>query len=118
MFRSLLKKFRDQYLTGQVRQPVLPDFPPDQMVRLRITFSGRVQGVGFRFECYQLALELGLTGWVENQADGTVLGEFQGPENRIAYLISFLESLNRIVIEKKVTEELQVRPGEKGFGYR
>ena len=118
MFKGLLKKFRDQYIIHQVQRAEIPAFPADRVVRWRITFSGRVQGVGFRFECYQLALELGLTGWVENQADGTVLGEFQGPENRIAYLISFLESLKRIVIEEKIMEEIPLIPNDRGFGYR
>lgn len=118
MFKGLLKKFRDQYIIDQVRRAEIPDFPEDRAVRLRITFSGRVQGVGFRFECFQLAQELGLTGFCENQADGTVLGEFQGPENRIFYLLSFLDSLKRIVIEEKVMEEIPLIPGDRGFACR
>ena len=118
MFKGLLKKFWDQYVTGQVQHTAIPDFPEDRTVRFRITFSGRVQGVGFRFECWQLALELGLTGWVENQPDGTVLGEFQGPENRIFYLLSFLESLKRIVIEERVMVEIPLIPNDRSFAYR
>ena len=115
MFRTLLQKFRDQYIIGQVQRAEIPALPPDRVCRYRITFSGRVQGVGFRFECFQLAQELGLTGFCENQA---VLGEFQGPENRIFCLLSFLDSLKRIVIEKSVMEEIPLIPGEKGFGCR
>lgn len=118
MFKRLLKKFRDPYITDQVRQAEIPDFPADRTVRRRVTFSGRVQGVGFRFECWQLATELGLTGWVENRTDGTVLGEFQGPENRIFFLLSFLESLKRIVIAERVMEDIPLIPNDWGFGCR
>ena len=41
-------------------------------VRKRIIFHGRVQGVGFRFTAKHLANSLGLTGWVQNEYDGTV----------------------------------------------
>ncbi len=40
-------------------------------VRKRMIFHGRVQGVGFRYTAKHLAHSLGLTGWVENEYDGT-----------------------------------------------
>ena len=45
--------------------------------RLYITIQGAVQGVGFRPFVYRLATELGLTGWVNNSAQG-VLIEVEG----------------------------------------
>ncbi|MBS6280413.1 MAG: acylphosphatase, partial [Lachnospiraceae bacterium] len=53
---------------------------------------GRVQGVGFRYTAKYLAQSLGLTGWVENEYDGTVEMEVQGREPMIDKL---LEGLNR-----------------------
>ena len=53
---------------------------------------GSVQGVGFRYTAKHLARSLGLTGWVENQWDGTVLMEVQGRETLIHKL---MEGLNR-----------------------
>ena len=41
-------------------------------IRQRIVFHGRVQGVGFRYTAKYLAQSLGLTGWVENEFDGTI----------------------------------------------
>lgn len=35
-------------------------------------YSGRVQGVGFRFTAEDIALELGITGWAKNLRDGRV----------------------------------------------
>ena len=40
--------------------------------RWHILFSGKVQHVGFRYTAYYLARDLGLTGWVDNLADGRV----------------------------------------------
>jgi acylphosphatase len=40
--------------------------------RLDATVRGRVQGVGFRWFVTREADRLGLSGWVANQADGSV----------------------------------------------
>jgi acylphosphatase len=43
---------------------------------------GRVQGVFFRESMRQRAVELAITGWVRNRADGTVEAVVQGlPQN-------------------------------------
>lgn len=39
---------------------------------------GKVQGVFFRKHTQRKASELGLTGWVMNTAQGTVIGQLQG----------------------------------------
>ena len=44
----------------------------------RVVFSGRVQGVGFRFTVSETCRALGLGGWVRNEPDGTVLAEIHG----------------------------------------
>ena len=61
-------------------------------VRKHFYFSGRVQGVGFRYQATRLARGLGLTGWVMNEYDGTVVMEIQGREPMIHKL---MEGLNR-----------------------
>jgi acylphosphatase len=42
------------------------------MVRLRVYYSGSVQGVGFRFTSQRLAQEHNVGGFVRNLADGRV----------------------------------------------
>ena len=42
------------------------------MIKEKIIVSGRVQGVGFRYSCVQVAKKLGIKGQVWNNADGTV----------------------------------------------
>ena len=118
MLKSLFKKFRDQLVINQVQRAKIPDFEPDPMCRYRITFSGRVQKVGFRLEVAELARRLNLTGHCENLPNGDVLAELQGPENKILFLITFMESLTRIKITSKVMEEVPVLTDETVFGRR
>lgn len=51
--------------------------------RRAIRVRGAVQGVGFRPFVYRLALDLGLSGWVCNDAQGVVV-EVQGRPERLA----------------------------------
>ncbi|MBI9066111.1 MAG: acylphosphatase [Salinivirgaceae bacterium] len=48
---------------------------------VQITVSGRVQNVGFRYATYEKAIEIGITGFVMNQPDGSVYIEAEGTEN-------------------------------------
>lgn len=61
------------------------------MIRLQLRFIGRVQGVGFRWTARNIADSLGLTGWVLNDWDGSVLMEVQGKKETIEKLIEGLE---------------------------
>lgn len=77
-------------------------------VRKRITFYGRVQGVGFRYTAKHLARSLGLTGWVKNEWDGTVIMEVQGRETLINELLKGINRSTFIEIEWMDTEEVDV----------
>ena len=44
-----------------------------------ISIKGRVQGIFFRAQSREKARELGLSGWVKNEADGSVTACVQGP---------------------------------------
>ncbi len=46
--------------------------------RAHVWFTGRVQGVNFRFYTREEAQRLGLTGWVRNLRDGRVEAVFEG----------------------------------------
>jgi acylphosphatase len=60
-------------------------------VRLTAWLRGRVQGVGFRWWARSRALELGLTGWAENLADGRVKVVAEGPREACAQLLELLD---------------------------
>ncbi len=52
--------------------------------RIEAVVRGRVHGVGFRWWACDRARELGLTGWVANDDDGTVRLVAEGPEGALA----------------------------------
>jgi acylphosphatase len=60
--------------------------------KVHVYFSGRVQGVGFRFTAIRLAEELGILGWVSNLADGRVEMLAEGTQERVEYFIAKINS--------------------------
>ncbi len=60
--------------------------------RAHVFYSGRVQGVGFRYTAEAIAHRLKLTGWVKNLQDGRVELVCEGPKEKIEAL--FLEIQN------------------------
>ena len=63
----------------------------DPDVRLTAWVHGWVQGVGFRWWTRCRALELGLTGYAANQADGRVLVIAQGSRESGEKLLQLLQ---------------------------
>ncbi|MBX0356297.1 acylphosphatase [Halobacillus sp. Nhm2S1] len=57
----------------------------------QITVHGRVQGVGFRAATKQIAEQIGVTGWVKNQPDGTVLIEAEGEHGKLQKFIKKID---------------------------
>jgi acylphosphatase len=60
--------------------------------RIDATVRGRVQGVGFRYFVLREAMDLGVTGWVANGADGTVRCVAEGPRPQLEALLHLLEA--------------------------
>ncbi len=69
---------------------------------LNITVHGRVQGVGYRAFVHRTAREIGLTGIVKNQQDGTVYIEAEGDSEKLNALMNackegpFLAQVSRL----------------------
>ncbi|MDI6871283.1 MAG: acylphosphatase [Bacillota bacterium] len=53
------------------------------MAAVKFVISGLVQGVGFRAAVSRCANSLGLSGYVRNNADGTVTAVAEGPEEKL-----------------------------------
>jgi acylphosphatase len=60
--------------------------------QVHIYYSGRVQGVGFRFTAERIALGLGLVGWVKNLSDGRVELVAEGEEEILCRLQDEIKS--------------------------
>ena len=56
-----------------------------------VHFSGRVQGVGFRYTVLQVARGYEVTGYVENLLDGRVLLVAEGTESEVAGFVGAIE---------------------------
>ena len=83
--------------------------------RKRIIFSGRVQGVGFRYRASYAAESLGLTGWVKNEWDETVSMEVQGEEEQIDKLVERMYRERYIRIDGISVMNMLLVDGEKKF---
>ncbi|MCI8862192.1 MAG: acylphosphatase [Lachnospiraceae bacterium] len=85
------------------------------MVRRHIYFSGRVQGVGFRFQASWAAKRLDLTGWVRNLDDGRVEMEVQGEPHVIDRMLEALREDSFIRISDIDSAEIPLEEGERKF---
>ncbi|MBP7654203.1 acylphosphatase [Candidatus Dependentiae bacterium] len=56
-----------------------------------VTVSGKVQGVGFRYFVYNLALQLGIKGWIKNMPDGTVKAVLSGNIDKVYNIITYIK---------------------------
>ena len=85
------------------------------MIRKHYLFNGTVQGVGFRYRAVMAAREFGVTGWIENQWDGSVLMEAQGDEADLEKMIVRLGQSRFGRIEKAESRILPLVEGERRF---
>ena len=70
----------------------------------QIIYSGRVQGVGFRFTCQRIALRYDLAGYVKNLPNGSVELLIQGhPEDVTDCLKDIADSFGRYIRDKNIT---------------
>jgi acylphosphatase len=84
------------------------------IIAKHIVFSGRVQGVGFRFTALNIANRHGLTGYVKNMPDGEVEMLAQGTAEMIDNCISDLQDsfvgtishidINEVTPDPKLTD--------------
>lgn len=87
-------------------------------IRRRIVFHGRVQGVGFRYTARYAAESLGLTGWVKNEWDGSVLMEVQGSEFLVNKLMVRMNTDRFIRVEWVDSEEIPIKENERKFSIK
>ncbi len=63
-------------------------------------FSGRVQGVGFRYSVKNIALQFNVLGYVRNMPDGRVELVMEGDTNEMDHLVDAISSKMNSYIQK------------------
>ncbi|MDI6901897.1 MAG: acylphosphatase [Anaerosomatales bacterium] len=88
----------------------------EQITRRRVSVSGVVQGVFFRASTRDMAVRLGLAGWVRNTTDGGVEAVFEGEPDAVEQAVAWM----RHGPERAVVERIDVSAEEPqgGHGFR
>ncbi|MCX5709582.1 MAG: acylphosphatase [Candidatus Omnitrophica bacterium] len=72
--------------------------------QVHVYYSGRVQGVGFRYSAERLAGDAGVTGWVKNMDDGRVEVIAEAEEKSLnKFLDSIAKSFSRYITDTDIT---------------
>ena len=103
-FQSLLAVWR-KALLGQTR--------------VHLTFTGRVQHIGFRVTAFDTARKIGLTGWVRNceRFDQTE-AEVQGSREQVEAFVRKIKAVKRFAIRSVGEYECPVKDDETYFDIR
>lgn len=88
------------------------------IIRKHFKFTGRVQGVGFRYRANYAAQGIGVTGWVRNDFDGSVEMEIQGTEAQIDHVLKMINKGEYVQIDRINTTIIDVDEDERGFHIR
>jgi len=81
-------------------------------------FSGRVQGVGFRYAALQVAREFDVSGFVSNLPDGRVHLEAEGAPAEVAAFIAAVEERMHGHVRKVERSSAARAPQFSGFSIR
>lgn len=90
----------------------------NEIIRKEIRFTGAVQGVGFRYRAKYAADGVGVTGWVKNEYDGSVLMEVQGSEKQINEMLKIINNSSYIIIDNIQYNVIPLNKYEHGFHIR
>lgn len=80
-----------------------------------VIFSGRVQGVGFRYTTRRIAERYNLTGWVRNLPDGTVEAVFQGSPEAVQDCLEEISEHFEGYLRNKQISPMVYNPNWKDF---
>lgn len=106
--KRFIRKIQKMYMQNLANSANIPEFDDSKIQAIRAIFSGKVQGVGFRYETMLIAERLELVGFVRNLADGTVEMLAQGEKEKLDYLIEYLSNIKRAPLDNVDIEKLAV----------
>ena len=85
-------------------------------ITVKVSVSGRVQGVSFRAIMRQKALDHHVDGWVRNKADGSVEALLQGDEPSVRRVVEWARlGPPRATVASLKQERIASHPVQVGF---
>lgn len=87
-------------------------------VRRHVVYTGRVQGVGFRFTTVSVAERYAVSGWVRNRPDGTVELEAQGAPAEVERFLAEIDRVMGANIRERRVIETPASHDDAGFEIR
>ncbi len=82
------------------------------VIHYNLLIRGQVQGVAYRASAVDMAMRLGITGYIKNNSDGTVSCEVEGEEN---LMYKFVQWCHHGPV-RAVVEHVSITGGEiKGY---
>ncbi len=90
------------------------------MRRTRVTVTGLVQGVGYRYTLQGVAGAEHVSGWVRNRLDGSVEAELAGDDEAVARVVAWMRQgpAGARVADADITELTGEAPVADGFEVR
>jgi acylphosphatase len=90
------------------------------MMRITAHAKGRVQGVGYRYFVTDCARESGVSGFVKNMPDGSVVIVAEGSDDALDTFVRMVQAQSDTLIRVDTLEVTRCEPtGEfSGFGIR
>jgi acylphosphatase len=83
--------------------------------RVRVTVSGRVQGVFFRATCARLARDAGLGGYVRNLPDGRLEAVFEGDDPTVDAMVDWCGRGPELALVETVEAAVEDPVGDTTF---
>jgi len=78
--------------------------PAEEVQRREVYYSGRVQGVGFRYTARSIARQFAVSGYVKNLPDGRVELVVEGKSEEIRAMLSAVQAeMGRYIREVRET---------------
>ena len=88
------------------------------MKTVMVRVTGRVQGVWYRGWTEGEATRLGLSGWVRNEADGSVRALLHGPDDAVDAMLALMRDGPPAARVDRVEVAQGAVPDEPGFRVR
>ena len=88
------------------------------MKAVHVTVTGRVQGVSFRWYTEERARELGVTGWVRNEPDGSVALHAEGADEAVDALVEWCRTGPALARVRNVAVRDATETGASSFEIR